>query len=404
MRVAQITPLWEQVPPVGYGGTENVVSLLTEELVQRGHHVTLFASGDSETLAYLDAGCDRALRSLGMLSPEYAHYETRQLAKAFDRAGEFDVIHSHMDLAALPYGKRSLTPVVHTVHGILTAVTEKIFSQYRRENFVSISNSQRREDLGLNYLATVYNAIALNQFDIYPQPAVPPYLLFLGRMSMEKGPHLAIEIAKRSGWPLKMAGKVDFGDREFFEQQVAPHIDGQQIEFLGEVNQSEKNALMGQATATLFPITWPEPFGLVMTESMACGTPVIAMSMGSAPEIVVDGKTGFLCQTVEDCIEAVAKILSISRQDCRDHVALNFGIGRMVDGYETVYRQLISDRNSDGQRLAPAGDRDSAHHMKPQTAPFLDAPSDRILPKLTLNGQARSYSPSTLSLEHHDHN
>jgi glycosyltransferase involved in cell wall biosynthesis len=280
---------------VGYGGTESVVSLLTEELVRRGHQVTLFASGDSTTLAHLEAGCDRALRPLGMLPPEYAHHEARQLTKVFDHADQFDVIHSHMDLAALPYGERSLTPVVHTVHGILTAVTGKLFGQYHRENFVSISNSQRRDDLGLNYVATVYNAIDPNQFEFYPHPAEPPYLVFLGRMSVEKGPHLAIEIAKRSGWPLKMAGKIDFENKTFFDQQVLPHIDGEQIQFLGEVSQAEKKALMGQATATLFPITWPEPFGLVMPESMACGTPVIAMAMGSAPEIVVDGSTGFLC-------------------------------------------------------------------------------------------------------------
>ncbi|MEO0458612.1 MAG: glycosyltransferase family 4 protein [Cyanobacteria bacterium P01_A01_bin.114] len=346
MRIAQVTPLWEQVPPSGYGGIEIVVSLLTDELVRRGHQVTLFASGDSETLAHLNSGCDMALRSLGTLPPDYAHYASRQLSKVFDHAGEFDVIHSHMDLAALPYGQRSLTPVVHTVHGILADVTRKIFSRYRQENFVSISTSQRRDDLGLNYVATVYNAIALDQFEFYPQSAVPPYLVFLGRMSVEKGPHLAIEIAKRSGLPLKMAGKIDFDNREFFDQQVAPHIDGQQIEFLGEINHPQKNALMGQALATLFPITWPEPFGLVMAESMACGTPVIAIAMGAAPEIVVDGQTGFLCYTVEDCIKALANIPALNRQACRDHVAANFGVGRMVDGYEAVYRQLMRDRKS----------------------------------------------------------
>lgn len=357
MRVAQITPLWEQVPPVGYGGTENVVSLLTEALVQRGHHVTLFASGDSETMAHLEPGCDRALRPLGMLPREYARYEERQLDKIFSRTAEFDVIHSHMDLAALPYSKQSATPVVHTIHGILTAATEPIFSQYRRENFVSISNSQRRDDLGLNYIATVYNAIALDQFPFHAHPAAPPYLVFLGRMSVEKGPHLAIEIAKRSGWPLKIAGKIDFENQHFFEQQVAPHIDGQQIQFLGEVSQAEKKTLMGQATATLFPITWPEPFGLVMAESMACGTPVIAMALGSAPEIVMDGHTGFLCHTLPDCIAAVTKLPSIRRPDCRDHVAVNFGVGRMVDGYEAVYRQVIADRARSRASVTPVGDR-----------------------------------------------
>lgn len=366
MRVAQVTPLWEQVPPVGYGGTEKVVSLLTEELVRRGHQVTLFASGDSTTLAHLEPGCDRSLRSLGMLPPEYAPYETRQLAKVFNHADQFDVIHSHMDLAALPYGERSLTPVVHTVHGILTTATEKIFSQYRRENFVSISNSQRRNDLGLHYVATVYNAIASN-LEFFPQPTAPPYLAFLGRMSVEKGPHLAIEIAKRSGYVLKMAGKIDFENKPFFEQQVLPHIDGQQIQFLGEANQFEKQLLMGQATATLFPITWPEPFGLVMAESMACGTPIIAIALGSASEIVVDGRTGFLCQTVEDCIKALAKIPTISRQDCRDHVTLNFGVARMVDGYEAVYQQMIDERFS--MSLRPT--------LKSDRTRLIDRPSDQ---------------------------
>lgn len=375
MRIAQVTPLWEQVPPSGYGGIEVVVSLLTDELVRRGHQVTLFASGDSKTLAHLEPGCELALRPLGMLPPEYAQYEARQLGKVFDRATEFDVIHSHVDFVALPYGQRSLTPVVHTVHGILSDITEKIFRRYRQAPLVSVSDSQRRDDLALNYVATIYNAIALDQLAFYPQPAVPPYLFFLGRMSVEKGPHLAIEIAKRSGWPLKMAGKVDFENREFFERQVAPHLDGQQIQFLGEVSQSEKNILIGQATATLFPITWPEPFGLVMAESMACGTPVMAMAMGSAPELVAHGKTGFLCHTVAECLEAVAKLPTISRLACRDHVAVNFGVGRMVDGYEAVYQQLMRDRlsrpDSDAQQpleLYTEGIADGGNHQTPLPA------------------------------------
>ncbi|PZO39515.1 MAG: glycosyl transferase [Leptolyngbya sp.] len=341
MRVAQVTPLWEQVPPLAYGGTEIVVSLLTEELVRRGHQVTLFASGDSHTLALLEPGCDRALRSLGVLPPAYAGYEQRQLDKVFSGAKDFDIIHSHMDSAALSHTHLSRTPVVHTLHGPFSAASEKTFSRYRQQNLVSVSKSQQRHELGLNYVATVYNAIAIDQFDFYPQPQEPPYLAFLGRMSVEKGPHLAIEIAKRSGWRLKMAGKVDFENRDFFDREVAPYIDGEQITFLGEVTPPLKKALMGYATATLFPITWPEPFGLVMTESMASGTPVIAMALGSAPEIVADGETGFLCSSVDDCVAAVAKVHSLSRQACRDHVALNFGVGRMVDGYEAVYRGVM---------------------------------------------------------------
>jgi glycosyltransferase involved in cell wall biosynthesis len=353
MRIAQVTPLWEQVPPLAYGGTEMIVSLLTEELVSRGHQVTLFASGDSQTQAQLKPGCEMALRSLGVLPPAYAGYEQQQLNTVFSRAAEFDIIHSHMDAAALPYGQSSPTAVVHTLHGTFTVATEKFFGRYQQQNLVSVSRSQQRLDLELNYVATVYNAIAIDQFEFYPQPTAPPYLAFLGRMSVEKGPHLAIEIAQRSGWPLKMAGKVDFENEEFFDCQVAPHIDGQQITYLGEVSQPQKKALMGAATATLFPITWPEPFGLVMAESMAGGTPVIALAIGAAPEVVVDGETGFLCHTVAGCVAAVAQIHGLNRQVCRDHVALNFSVERMVDGYEAVYQGALRDR----QRPALKSDR-----------------------------------------------
>ncbi|WP_035984313.1 glycosyltransferase family 4 protein [Leptolyngbya sp. KIOST-1] len=355
MRVAQVTPLWEQVPPLAYGGTEMVVSLLTEELVRRGHQVTLFASGDSQTQALLEPGCDRALRPLGVLPPAYAGYEQRQLGHVFGHASDFDIIHSHMDAAALAPTHHSQTPVVHTLHGPFTAASEQIFGQYRQQNLVTVSRSQQRPELGLNYVATVYNAIALEQFNFYPQPQAPPYLAFLGRMSVEKGPHLAIAIAQRLGWPLKMAGKVDAEDQAFFDREVAPHIDGEQIVYLGEVSQSQKKPLIGHATATLFPITWPEPFGLVMAESMASGTPVVAMALGSAPEVVAHGETGFLCHSVEDCVAAVGQIHQISRQACRDHVALNFGVGRMVDGYEAVYRAVIGQRD---RSVSETRDRD----------------------------------------------
>lgn len=344
MRIAQVAPLWERVPPPAYGGTELVASLLADELVRRGHEVTLFASGDSQTLAQLNPGCKTALRPQGVLPPEYGIYEQMQLSKVFQQRGEFDIIHSHMDYVALPYSNFSSTPVIHTLHGIFTPLTEQIFTQHRRHNYVSISNSQQRPELGLNYLATVYNAIATDQFQFYPQPHQPPYLAFLGRMSVEKGPHLAIEIAQRTGWHLKMAGKIDFENQEFFERAVAPHIDGKQIEFLGEANHAIKNELMGGATATLFPITWREPFGLVMPESMACGTPVIAMDMGSVSEIVVEGKTGFLGNSVDDCIAAVAKVSEIDRQMCRTHVEDHFSVQRMANGYEGVYQKLLSDR------------------------------------------------------------
>ncbi|MEQ9669304.1 glycosyltransferase family 4 protein [Coleofasciculus sp. G2-EDA-02] len=344
MRIAQIAPLWERVPPPAYGGTELVVSLLTDELIRRGHEVTLFASGDSETLAKLASGCKKALRSLDVTHQEYAIYEQMQLSKVFERANEFDVIHSHVDYPALPYTNLTKTPVVHTIHGTFSPLVEQIFTKHRQQHFVSISNSQQRPELGLNYVATVYNAIAPERFTFYSQPKQPPYLAFVGRISPEKGPRLAIEIAKRSGWHLKIAGKVDPKDRAFFEAEVEPLIDGKQIEFLGEANHEKKNELMGGAVATLFPITWREPFGLVMIESMASGTPVIAMALGSAPEIIVHGKTGFLCDTVDECVDAIVKIPQLNRQACREHVETNFAVKRMVDGYEAVYNQILAER------------------------------------------------------------
>lgn len=344
MRIAQIAPLWERVPPPAYGGTELIVSLLTDELVRRGHEVTLFASGDSQTLAKLESGCEAALRPLGVAADEVLIYEQMQLSKVFERASEFDLIHSHIGFPALPLANLSETPTVHTLHGTLPPAIAQIFVQHRQQNYVSISNSQRRDDLELNYVATVYNAIATERFAFHPEPDRPPYLAFLGRMSPEKGPHLAIEIAKRSGWQLKMAGKIDPVDRDFFEREVAPHIDGQQIEFLGEANHEQKNQLLGGATATLFPITWCEPFGLVMAESMACGTPVVAMNLGAAPEVIAHARTGFLCQNVDECVQAIARIRELERRTCREHVESNFNVQRMVDGYEQVYRQLLTKR------------------------------------------------------------
>ena len=343
MRIAQIAPLWERVPPKTYGGTELVVSLLTEELVRRGHEVTLFASGDSITQATLEAVHPQALR-LDANVKEAAIYEMLQLSQVYERAKEFDVIHSHMGCAALPYTNLVKTPTVHTLHGIFTPDNEKMFTHARRQPFVSISDSQREARLGLNYVATVYNGVDTSTYTYYPKPGNSPYLAFLGRLSPEKGAHTAIAIAQRSGFQLKMAGKIDMVDVEYYETQIKPHIDGDQIQFLGEANHAQKNELMGNAVATLFPITWREPFGLVMIESMASGTPVIAMELGSTREVIVHGKTGFLCNSLEDCVAAVGQINSIDRYACRQHVEDNFSVSHMTDGYEAVYRQIIAER------------------------------------------------------------
>jgi len=343
MRIAQVAPLWERVPPPAYGGIELVVGLLTDELVKRGHEVTLFASGDSITLAKLESVHPQALR-LDSNVKECGIYEMLQLSRVYEQASKFDIIHSHMGCSALPYSNLVKTPTVHTLHGIFTPDNEKMFTHARRQPYVSISDAQREPRLNLNCVATVYNGIDLNTYKFYEKPQEQPYLAFLGRISPEKGTHLAIEIAKRSGWRLKMAGKVDVVDVEYFEQEIKPHIDGKQIEYLGEADHDKKNELMGGAVATLFPITWREPFGLVMIESMASGTPVIAMELGSTSEVIVHGKTGFLVNSVEDCIAAIDKVGELNRYACREHVENNFSVRRMTDGYEAVYQQIVAER------------------------------------------------------------
>ncbi len=343
MKIAQIAPLWESVPPPAYGGIELVVGLLTDELVRRGHDVTLFASGDSTTLAKLVSVHPQALR-LDSEVKDCSVYEMLNLAAVYEKASEFDIIHSHVGCAALLYAQLVKTPTIHTLHGIFTPDNEKLFKHSCKQPFVSISHAQQEPRLDLNCVATVHNGIDPNRYTFHPEPDNPPYLAFLGRMSPEKGPHLAIEIAQRTGWKLKMAGKVDPVDQEFFETQVKPHCDGQQIEYLGEAKHEDKSVLLGGAVATLFPITWREPFGLVMVESMVVGTPVIAMNLGSVPEVIADGKTGYICNTVEECVAALDKISDLSRYYCHQYVVDKFSSTSMTNGYEAVYKQVMEEK------------------------------------------------------------
>ena len=350
MRIAQIAPLIERVPPPAYGGIELVVGLLTDELVRRGHQVTLFASGDSISLAKLVSVHPRALR----LDPDVKEqniYEMLQLGFVYERAEEFDIIHSHVCCPALPYANLIKTPTVHTLHGIFTPDNEKMFQYAKHQPFVSISDAQRELRLGLNYVSTVYNGIDVNSYKFHPQPDNPPYLAFLGRISPEKGTHLAISVAKQTGWHLKIAGKVDVVDQKYFDQEIKPQIDGQQIEYLGEANHVQKNALMGGAVATLFPITWREPFGLVMVESMAAGTPVIAMTLGSTVEIIKHGKTGFLCNNIDDFSRALDQVRQLDRYVCREYVKNNFSLEQMTDGYEAVYQQILQQKSTQNADL-----------------------------------------------------
>ncbi|ARV61742.1 glycosyl transferase [Nostocales cyanobacterium HT-58-2] len=341
MKIAQVAPLWERVPPPTYGGIELVVSRLTDELVRRGHDVTLFASGDSQTLARLEAVYPRALR-LDPNVKEYSVYEMLQLSQVYQMAEEFDIIHSHVGITALPLANFVPTPTVHTLHGTFTTDNQNVYSHHHKQPYVSISNAQRQ--INLNYVGTVYNGIDPEDYPFVAQPQEPPYLAFLGRFSPEKGPHHAIAIAKKTGWRLKMAGKVDVVDSKFFEQEIAPHIDGQQIQYLGEINHTEKVELLGHAAITLFPITWQEPFGLVMIESMVTGTPVIATNLGSVPEVIAHGVSGFVCQSHDEMAAMIPQALKLNRQACREYVESKFSVIQMVDGYEAVYGKIIKSR------------------------------------------------------------
>jgi glycosyltransferase involved in cell wall biosynthesis len=341
MRIAQVAPLFESVPPRLYGGTERVVAYLTDELVRRGHEVTLFASGDSDTSATLVPVIAQAMRfepaSRDVLAMEFI----RQLGMVFARAADFDVIHCHVDYLAFPFSALSPTPTVHTIHGRLDMPSLlPLYRQFRTVPLVSISDAQRAplEPLGVRWAGTVYHGLPLERYPHRDGPG--DYLAFLGRISPEKQVDVAIEVARRVGMPLKIAAKIDPNDREYFERVVAPLLDDPLVEFLGEIGDDAKPAFLGGARALLFPIDWPEPFGLVMIEAMACGTPVVARPCGSVPEIIADGRTGFVASTLLELVEAVKRVDEIDRAECRRHVEARFSAGRMAADYETIYRRL----------------------------------------------------------------
>ncbi len=341
MRIAQVAPLFESVPPRLYGGTERVVSCLTDELVRRGHDVTLFASGDSRTAATLVPVVERAMRYGSDTRDPLAVEFTRELGMVFSRATDFDVIHCHVDYLAFPFGALSRTPTVHTIHGRLDLPhLVPLYQQFSTIPLVSISMAQRAplEPLGVRWAATVYHGLPTERYAFAAQDK--GYLAFLGRLSPEKQPDMAIEIARRVGLPLKIAAKIDAVDREYFDRTVAPLLDDPLVEFLGEIGDDDKAEFLGGARALLFPIDWPEPFGLVMIEAMACGTPVVARPCGSVPEVVVHGRTGFLGSSLIELADAVKRIDEIDRAACRRHVEERFSVGRMAQDYEAVYRRL----------------------------------------------------------------
>jgi glycosyltransferase involved in cell wall biosynthesis len=346
LRIAQVAPLYESVPPKLYGGTERIVSYLTEELVRQGHEVTLFASGDSVTQARLVAVCPRSLRlDPGCVDP-LAHHLVL-IEEVFRRAASFDVVHFHIDYLHFPVTRRLPVPHVTTLHGRLDIPDlVPLHREYQGMPVTSISDAQRAPLPWLNWQGTIHHGLPVDLHRGIEEPEA--YLAFLGRVSPEKGLDRAIEITRRAGLPLCVAAKVDRADLAYYEETIKPLLAQPHVDFVGEIGEAEKQRFLGNARAVLFPVDWPEPFGLVMIEAMACGTPVIAFRRGSVPEVLDEGETGFVVSTVEEAAAAVGRLDEISRRGCRAAFERRFTAPRMAREYVRMYRQQI-ERNSHGR-------------------------------------------------------
>lgn len=350
LKIAQVGPIWYNIPPLTYGGTERVVFNLTEELVKKGHDVTLFASGSAKTSAKLESIHPKALFDDGIPGTN-STYPLLHITNALDQADKFDILHIHISRAseyvAFPLARFLKHKVVFTNHfpypeNPNQTDRHRILQKYKDLNFISISNAQRKGGENLNWTHTVYNGIDISPFTFNPDP--DNYLCWLGRFASDKGALEAIKAAKAAGINIKMAGNVDTlkgEDREYFEKSIKPHIDDNRVEYVGEVNEEQKRKLLGSAQALLMPIKWNEPFGLVMAEAMACGTPVVAFRNGAAPEIVADTKTGFIVDTVSEMTERIKKIDSIDRHTCRARVETMFTSEKMADNYVKAYKDII---------------------------------------------------------------
>ncbi|MBW8270406.1 glycosyltransferase family 4 protein [Caldovatus aquaticus] len=357
MRIAQVAPLAEAVPPRLYGGTERVVSYLTEELVALGHEVTLFASGDSRTRARLEAVVPQALR-LGLKVRDEVAPHVVMLRRLLDRAAEFDVVHFHLDHLHLPAMLGRNISFVTTLHGRLDLPElGRVFAAFPEAPFVSISDAQRLplRDVAMTWAATVHHGIPADLLRFSPRHQ--GYLAFLGRISPEKGPDAAIRIARTAGLPLRIAAKVDRVDQAYFEAVVKPMLDGPGVEFIGEIGDAEKSDFLGGAVALLMPIDWPEPFGLVMIEAMACGTPVVAYARGSVPEVVEDGVTGFVVRDEAGAAAALHGIGALDRARVRREFETRFTARRMAEDYLAIYRRLLRANDAAAAERAAAGAR-----------------------------------------------
>jgi glycosyltransferase involved in cell wall biosynthesis len=346
LRIAQVSPLHESVPPKLYGGTERVVAFLAEELCELGHDVTLFATADSSTRAELVPCAAGGLRLAGCKDTVARHIA--MLERVFERADDFDVIHFHTEYVHFPFARRHDVPAVTTLHGRLDIPDwEPLFRTYTDAPLVSISDAQREPMPYANWAGTVYHGLPPDLLTFHDRPE--GYLAFLGRVSREKGLDRAIEIAARVGLPLKIAAKVSDEDRPYYEQEIRPLLSRADVEFVGEIGESEKDAFLGGAAALLFPINWPEPFGLVMIEAMACGTPVVAYRRGSVPEVMRDGVSGYVVDSVEEAAQRTVDALALPRAGCRAYFDERFTARRMAQDYVALFEAVIEER---GQSLS----------------------------------------------------
>ena len=341
LRIAQVAPLYESVPPALYGGTERVVSYLTEELVREGHEVTLFASGDSSTSATLVAPCERALR-LDPNCQDSLAYHIIMLDEVFRRTNDFDVVHFHIDYLHFPVSRRTRLPNLTTLHGRLDLPEHvAVYRQFPDMPLISISNDQRRPLPDMSWRGTVYHGLPK---ELYPFSEGPgKYLAFIGRVSPEKGVDRAIECAIRAGMPLRIAAKVDKVDQQYFESKIKPMIDHPLVEFIGEIGEGEKAEFLGGALALMFLIDWPEPFGLAMIEALACGTPVVAFRRGSVPEVIDHGVSGFIVNSMEEAVASLPKVMDLNRRECRRIMEQRFSAGRMARDYLAQYESLQTE-------------------------------------------------------------
>ena len=345
MKIAQVAPLYESVPPKLYGGTERVVSYLTEALVEAGHQVTLFASGDSETSARLVPGCPKALRLNNYECQDQLAHHFVMLEEVLERAEQFDIIHFHVDYMHFPLSRLSGLVHVSTLHGRLDSPDlVPLYRKYRNMPLTSISLSQRKPLPWVNWIGNVYHGLPA---DLLPLGSGRgKYLAFLGRISPEKRADRAIEIAQRLNMPLKIAAKVDPADRVYYEREIKHLLDTPNVEFIGEINEQQKGAFLGDAYAYLFPIDWPEPFGLTMIESMACGTPTIAFNCGSVPEVITHGVTGFIVDTVDEAVNAVQQAAVLDRVACRAEFMKRFSAPKMAQQYVKLYEASVRAKSA----------------------------------------------------------